>query len=120
MPLGQRLMGDTDLQSEVGEGQVHILGWRRMECSYSVTFYHDGRRRVYQRMSGTVVKTNREWQEMQCLHLLPHNGEPTELHLADGKIAHGYLQIKDFGAGAPGRKVLRFAVLTQKPTSQTV
>lgn len=118
---GPTAMDDTELLDEVGDGQIEIE-LRRMECSYAVRFSHDGRKRIYQHISGTVVKTNKEWQEMQrrFLNLQSRDGEPVELHLADGKIAHGYLQIKDFGPGAPGRKVLRFAVLTHKPGVQAV
>lgn len=111
------LVEAADLQDEVGNGQVVIAG-RRLDCSYSVTFVQKGRKRQYEHISGTVIKTNREWQELQRhgLNLSSGDGWAADLHLADGKIAHGYLRVKGLAAGAPGRSVFRFALLAQGPS----
>ena len=124
MPLDRwhiSLMEDIDLQNEVGQGQL-VIGGRRLDCSYAVTFHQEGRKRSYQQMSGTVLKTNKEWHELyrHGFSLKFADTWSAELHLADGKIAHGYLQVKDYSAGAPGRSVLRFVLLTERPRKPTV
>lgn len=117
MPLDDSYMQGDELQEETGEGQIEIGGWS-LACSYQVTFRHEGRKRLYQDMSGTSLKANREWQKLRRhgLNLALFDGWPAELHLSDGKKAGGYLRVKDFSVGAPGRSVFRFALLTQGPS----
>ncbi len=113
---GHGLMEDADLHCEAGQGQLVIGGWR-LDCSYAVTFHQEGRARNYQQISGTTLKTNKEWHELHRhgFRLKFADTWPAELYLADGEIAHGYLRVKDYSPGSPGRSVLRFALLTEKP-----